>query len=1223
MDLSADSGTLPTHTTVEGLALEQELSLSSTCCQTESGGTILLQLLEFKMHLLEVVEELHIRRHAETRFEDQISTLVLEKQELEWEKESLQHQSETMANQHTESVMNVRKQAKIRHMEEEKGKHQVSAELKDKEINNLKGELKSLQLLKYNLEKKSSELEQKLVLQNRSKDSHLNQLVEIEKRFSALSRQCAMVKQAHETLEQNVDEAMKRNKKLTSANEKLEATIVSLKKELEEVNSNLIKVKMSSVRLDKNPSPTGREQRIQQLHQKLNMETEMNKQLMEENVAGRAEKQEVMRSLQHTQQLLLTQTQTVSRVELELQMQREQHQALKQEHEVMREKSKATEDKVVQLMESYTASKTSWDKEKEVFLDRSESEQQELQALKEAYDKLHQKHTDLSSQAKVQAQQICELERRDSSKSLSASTHLFPTFVDETRGEETYNEHISSSEPPVFGSPQHLASSQTKKPDCLDETDVMTQPVVTGSPGEQEIPIPHQQSQFKQSLNKSNLDTCALNNNLFDRSCQSGITGSDSSVSNKHIKNSTRQSDPDVVSDLIDTASSGSANGPLISRGSNVSNTSGASISGYISVDGSGDLLSKETSDGGEKELGWKDEVEHGRSTREDETTSGMKQWNKVEVLGENVKLGRSTTETRGMLMAKTADRREDIQRSTEDTRDTKQPKREAKEGEGTYGVEERGKTGSHTPEMQIPAQTITDTTTKKSHAQQVIDFMDTESPLTASESSDFSKSMSHNVSVMVADYRLVNTAYELRREAHAFRSDEHQNANDGPNIQEVQGHCHDEPQTFAQDLLDQVYEKTMQETPSDKSIANIPTEVFEHLNQSSVGNSQTNTVALPTQSNNMVSIQELETNAAQTQSSKPSVITRNMEQTDEICDSHVREDCVLVTTMFELRASPQSQETSERECGQQRSLVTDDEDGDSSASMKREGQSDVDTSENDACETVPEHVKKSDVKKACVDATIDMVTIAPEAEIVSCQEHMKHENFENTGDEKKTKRVVCPSHESDAGTSSAICYVQSTAKEMLLEDTNNESSLPSNTAYKSSLDWSCTQRKTGSVASAQKQSGPGGFLRHSSTTIPRFLKSNHNKVPLVVASASDLLNASSVSGTLTSWRRHQQGELKAMGETATADMESRASQSISSFPVPTSSVTVTTLPWQNTPGCSRAPAPGPSSGLDFELSCSEEREDQQSSFRAQISKIEHFLNTERLRLPKRRRTDN
>lgn len=42
--------------------LEQELSLSGALCQTESGGTILLQLLEFKTHLLEAVEELHIRR---------------------------------------------------------------------------------------------------------------------------------------------------------------------------------------------------------------------------------------------------------------------------------------------------------------------------------------------------------------------------------------------------------------------------------------------------------------------------------------------------------------------------------------------------------------------------------------------------------------------------------------------------------------------------------------------------------------------------------------------------------------------------------------------------------------------------------------------------------------------------------------------------------------------------------------------------------------------------------------------------------------------------------------------------------------------------------------------------------------------------------------------------------------------------------------------------------
>ncbi|XP_018559579.1 coiled-coil domain-containing protein 73 [Lates calcarifer] len=365
MDLSSGSETATPYTTVGGPALEQELSLPSAHCQTESGCTLLLQLLEFKTHLVEAVEELHIRKDAETLSEGQISKLVLEKQKLEWEKESLQHQIETVSNQHTESLSNVKKQfqAKIRNVEEEKGKFQVSAELKDKEINNLKEELRSLQLLKYNLEKKSNELEQKLALQSRSKDSHLNQLGEVEKQFSALSRKCAMVKQAHEKLEQTVDEAMRINKKLTSTNEKQEVTIVSLKKALEEVSNKLIKVEMTSIRHDKTHSHTSKEQYIQKLHQKLNMETAMNKKLREENVAVRAEKQEVMRSLQHTQQLLLSQTQTVNGIELELHTQREQYQVLKQEHEVMRDKSKAMEDKVAQLMECHAASKTSWAKE--------------------------------------------------------------------------------------------------------------------------------------------------------------------------------------------------------------------------------------------------------------------------------------------------------------------------------------------------------------------------------------------------------------------------------------------------------------------------------------------------------------------------------------------------------------------------------------------------------------------------------------------------------------------------------------------------------------------------------------------------------------------------------------------------------------------------------------------------------------------------------------------
>ncbi|XP_035858596.1 uncharacterized protein LOC116057600 isoform X4 [Sander lucioperca] len=1152
MDLSADSGTLPSHTTVGGPVLEQELSLPNARCQAESGGTILLQLLEFKTHLLEAVEELHIRRDAETRFEDQISKLALEKQELDWEKESLQHQIETVANQHTESLINVKKQlqAKIRNIEEEKGKYQVSAELKDKEINNLKEELKTLQLLKYNLEKKSSELEQKLALQTRSKDSHLNQLGEVEKRFSALSRQCAMVKQAHEKLEQNVDEAMKINKKLTIANEKQEATIVSLNKELEEVSNKLIKAKMSSVRHDKAHSPSGREQHFQQLQQKLNMETEMNKKLWDENLAMRAEKQEVMRSLQHTQQLLLSQTQTVSRVELELQTQREQYQALKQEHHrVMREKSKAMEDKVAQLMENYAASKNIWDKEKSVFLDCIKSEQQDLQAVKEAYNELHQGHTELSSQAKVQAQHIYELEMRDGGQSLSVSTKVFPNLVEEIREEETLNEPISSSELPGFGSLQPLASSQTKNPDCLEDTGAVTKLVATRATGESTVSSP-----------------------------------------------------------------------------------------GYRSIDGSVDLLSKEKSDEGngemsEKEQGWKDDVKQVKNNGEEGERIEEQQWNREEVKGEDVKEGGSAGVKRGTLMAQTtdrADRQDCSQGSTEDAGDPKQPETEKKnraEGEGTCGAEERGNTGLHTAETQIPSQTTTDTTTKKSNAQQIIDFMDTEPLLAACEPSDCSQSLFQKISEKDVDSSHVNKEYEIRREVHTFCSDEHQSGNLGPNfvIQEVQSLFHDEDQTFAKSVsqlpspVHQVSEKTKEEKPSNKSAANILTEPSGPLNQSSICSSQTNSAPLAAPSDGIVSVQEFKTTTTQTQLNNPSDITSDMKQTDKMCDN---EECVLVTTMVESQALPQSQ-------------VTDNDDnGYSSAYKKKESQSNVDTCENDAWETAQELMEKSNLKDACADITMDTVNLESWVETGSYQEHMENDEIEDAGHAKTTKSEtvlklsVHPSHESNASpeTGSKKCYEQSPAKELLLDDTI-ELSLPSNKTYRSAFDLGSAQRKTGSPMSQQNKSGSDGVLRHPASTIPMFLKSKHNKVPLVISRASDLLNASSVCGTAASTRR-QQGEWKALGETfretATADMESRASVSITSFPVSTS-ITVSRLSWPTTPGCSRAPtsAVGPGSESDWEPSCSQEREDQQSSFRAHISKIEQFLNTERLRLPKRRKTEN
>lgn len=575
----------------------------------------------------------------------------------------------------------------------------------------------------------------------------------------------------------------------------------------------------------------------------------------------------------------------------------------------------------------------------------------------------------------------------------------------------------------------------------------------------QDTPNKHQQSQFKQPLNPSNQFTCTLtNNNPFSLCSLSGTTGSNSSILNKHINNSNiNESDPDVLSHLIHT--SVSDEGLLISKASCVSDTSTESSTGHRPVNESVHSLSKEKSDGGMTE-GWKDDVKRGKNNIDEQEKNEKQQWNRDEIQGEDVKEGGSAGETRGTLVAQTtdrADRREDSQRSTEDVEDTKQPETETKDT--ADGAEERGKTGPHMPETQILVQTTTDTTAEKSDTQQVVDFMDTEPPLAACAPSDCSQSLSQKVSEKVEDSSHVNKGFETRREVHTFCSDEHQSVRHGPNsgIQEVQRLGHDEANTFAQD---QVFEKTTEEMPSDKSAANIPTELCEPQNQSSICSSQINTAALPAQSDN---INNLETK--QTQRTNPSDITSNMKQTYEMCDTHVRKDGVLLEIMVEPQALPQ---ISQQEVGQPKSLVTDDDDDDDCrAFKKREGQSNVDTPENNACEPVQRPVGKSNLEDPCVDITIDTADLESEVETGRCQEHMKNNKAEDADDAKTTKGgadlklSASSSHENDASpqTFSKKCYEQSPAKEMLLDDTN-ESFLPSNMTYRSAFDWASAQRK-------------------------------------------------------------------------------------------------------------------------------------------------------------------
>ncbi|VCW70144.1 unnamed protein product [Gulo gulo] len=62
-------------------------SSSSTFALPSSSETMFsIQLLDFKTSLLEALEELRMRREAETQYEEQIGKIIMETQELKWQK---------------------------------------------------------------------------------------------------------------------------------------------------------------------------------------------------------------------------------------------------------------------------------------------------------------------------------------------------------------------------------------------------------------------------------------------------------------------------------------------------------------------------------------------------------------------------------------------------------------------------------------------------------------------------------------------------------------------------------------------------------------------------------------------------------------------------------------------------------------------------------------------------------------------------------------------------------------------------------------------------------------------------------------------------------------------------------------------------------------------------------------------------------------------------------
>ncbi|XP_070482701.1 coiled-coil domain-containing protein 73 isoform X10 [Equus przewalskii] len=367
-----------------------ESSSSTFTLQSSSETLFSIQLLDFKTSLLEALEELRMRR------------------------ETLRNQKETLAKQHKEAMTVFKKQLQMKMctLEEEK-------------------------VSKYSLQKKVSEMEQKVQLHLLAKEDHQKQLNEIEKYYATITGQFGLVKEDHKKLEQNVQEAIQLNKRLSALNKKQESDICSLKKELKKVTSDLIKSKIACQHKmgEENISLTIREQKFQELQERFNMELELNKKINEEIIHIQEEKQDIIVSYQNMQQLLQQQTQANTEMEAELK-------TLERDNELQREKVKENEEKFLNLQNEHEKALGTWKKHVEELNGEINEIKNELSSLKETHIKLQEHYNELCDQKKFREdkkfQNLPEVNTENSEVSVETSENTVLQKCNS--GQETWEE---------------------------------------------------------------------------------------------------------------------------------------------------------------------------------------------------------------------------------------------------------------------------------------------------------------------------------------------------------------------------------------------------------------------------------------------------------------------------------------------------------------------------------------------------------------------------------------------------------------------------------------------------------------------------------------------------------------------------------------------------------------------------------------------------------------
>ncbi|KAL4696914.1 hypothetical protein H8959_002612, partial [Pygathrix nigripes] len=237
--------------------------------------------------------------------------------------------------------------------------------------------------------------EQKVQLHLLAKEDYHKQLSEIEKYYATITGQFGLVKENHEKLEQNVREAIQSNKRLSALNKKQEDEICSLKKELKKAASDLIKSKVTCQYKmgEENINLTIKEQKFQELQERLNMELELNKKINEEITRIQEEKQ----NCGHNPTLKIK-GESVNCSLREHSASSQKFGTLERDNELQREKVKENEEKFLNLQNEHEKALGTWKRHAEELNGEINKIKNELSSLKETHIKLQEHYNKLCNQ---------------------------------------------------------------------------------------------------------------------------------------------------------------------------------------------------------------------------------------------------------------------------------------------------------------------------------------------------------------------------------------------------------------------------------------------------------------------------------------------------------------------------------------------------------------------------------------------------------------------------------------------------------------------------------------------------------------------------------------------------------------------------------------------------------------------------------------------------------